>query len=195
MANVKITDLTAGTALGGTELFEAVQTSSSVKITAQQIKNYTTVNDQAYASFYSTADQTAAAANTTYIATFSNSASFNTNVTLASSTNITVTNAGIYEVTFNVQLANADTTDRTATFWLRKNGTNIADTATIVAVPKVADGGVAFFQLNFLEQLTASQYLQVAWQVSNTNVRMDYVAAAGDVPAIPSIIFNINRVA
>lgn len=41
MANVKITDLSAGTALGGTELFESVQSSTSVKISATQIKTFT----------------------------------------------------------------------------------------------------------------------------------------------------------
>lgn len=41
MANVKITDLSAGTALGGTELFESVQSSTSVKLTAAQIKTFT----------------------------------------------------------------------------------------------------------------------------------------------------------
>lgn len=195
MSNVKITDMTAGTALGGSELFEAVQTSSSVKISAQQIKNYTTTNDKAYATFYSTVDQTAAAANTTYIATFNNSASYNTGVTLASTTNVTVTNAGVYQGSFNVQLANSAAADHTATFWLRKNGVNIADSATIISIPKTADGGVTFFEFAFIEQMTASQYLQVAWQVSNTNARMDFTAAAGDIPGIPSIIFNINRIA
>lgn len=40
MANVKITDLNAGTALSGTELFEAVQSATSVKLTATQVKTY-----------------------------------------------------------------------------------------------------------------------------------------------------------
>lgn len=38
MANVKITDLTAGTTLVGTELFEAVQSAGSVKLSSDQIK-------------------------------------------------------------------------------------------------------------------------------------------------------------
>jgi hypothetical protein len=41
MANVKITDLTSGTTLVGTELFEAVQSATSVKLTADQIKTFT----------------------------------------------------------------------------------------------------------------------------------------------------------
>lgn len=40
MANVKITDLTSGGALSGTELFESVQSASSVKLTADQIKTF-----------------------------------------------------------------------------------------------------------------------------------------------------------
>lgn len=40
MANIKITDLTSGSALIGTELFEAVQTGTSVKLTADQIKTF-----------------------------------------------------------------------------------------------------------------------------------------------------------
>lgn len=41
MANVKITDLASGTTLVGTELFEAVQSASSVKLTSDQVKTFT----------------------------------------------------------------------------------------------------------------------------------------------------------
>ena len=41
MANVKITDLASGTSLVGTELFESVQSASSVKLTSDQIKTFT----------------------------------------------------------------------------------------------------------------------------------------------------------
>lgn len=40
MANVKITDLTSGTTLVGTELFEAVQSATSVKLTSDQVKAF-----------------------------------------------------------------------------------------------------------------------------------------------------------
>lgn len=231
MANVKITDLSAGTALGGTELFESVQSSTSVKISATQIKTFAndsvtisggtissvtisnstgsfnsititagtvpfnTITNRAYASFDSTNDQTATSANVTYLAAFNNSASFNTGITVASSTNITFAAAGVYECSFNAQLSNSDSSNHKATFWLRKNGTNIANSGTEIIVPKAADGGVAFFEFNFIEQVTAGQYLQVAWQVANTAVKIDSTAAAGDVPAIPSIIFIGNRIA
>jgi hypothetical protein len=40
MANLKITDLPAGTTLVGTELFESVQSASSVKLTSDQVKAF-----------------------------------------------------------------------------------------------------------------------------------------------------------
>ena len=40
MANVKITELAAGVALTGTEVFESVQSGASVKITADEIKTF-----------------------------------------------------------------------------------------------------------------------------------------------------------
>jgi hypothetical protein len=231
MANVKITDLTAATALGGSELFETVQSGSSVKASATQIKTFvgdslnitggvlgsvtinnavgefdsititagavpfSTITGRAYGSFESTNDQSAVSANVTYLAAFNSSASFNTGITVASSTNITLAAAGVYECSFSVQLANSDSSNHKAVFWVRKNGTNVNNTGTEVVVPKAADGGVAFFEFNFIEQVTAGQYLQVAWQVVNTAVKLDYTAAAGDVPGIPSIIFIANRIA
>ena len=230
MANKKITDLSAATALGGTELFEAVQSASSVKASAQQIKTYigdslnitggvlgsitisnavgefdsitvtagavpfNTITNRAYASFLSTRDQTATSANVAYVVEFDESAAFNTGITIASSSNITFAAAGVYECSFNPQVYNADSNDHIATFWLSKNGTNIANSATQISVPKVADGGITFFEFNFIEQFAANDYVQVMWQASDTNLQIDYSAASGSISAIPSVTFIANRI-
>jgi len=220
MANVKITDLSAGTSLGGTELFESVQSSASVKLTADQIKTFVgqsltlsnavgefdsititagavpfaTITNRAYASFLSTRDQTATSANVAYVVEFDESAAFNTGITIASSSNITFAAAGVYECSFNPQVYNADSSDHIATFWLRKNGTNIANSATQISIPKVADGGITFFEFNFIEQFAASDYVQVMWQASNTNLKIDYSAASGSISAVPSVTFIANRI-
>ena len=44
MADIKITDLPSGISLTGSELFESVQTASSVKLTADQIKEFSNLN-------------------------------------------------------------------------------------------------------------------------------------------------------
>lgn len=209
MANVKITDLTAGTALGGSELFEAVQSSTSVKISATQVKNFiaeslaltagsipfNTITGRAIGQFESHVDQTATSANVAYTANMNNAASFNTGITVASSTNVTVAAAGVYSINTSIQFANSDTTNHTSTFWFRKNGTNIANSASIISVPKVADGGKTLAQVTIFESMSINDYVQLIWSASNTAVSLDYTAASGVVPEVPSIIFNMQRIA
>ena len=230
MANVKITDLTAATALGGSELFECVQSSTSVKASATQIKNFVgdslnltggvinsvtinnavgefdsitvtagavpfnTITNLSVGQFESHVDQTAASANVATIVQMNNAAGFNSGITIASSTNITVAATGIYLINASLQFANADTTNHTSTFWFRKNGTNIPNSASIISVPKVADGGKTLGQVTILDSITVSSYIQLIWSVSNTNITLDYSSATVTAPEVPSVIFNIQRI-
>ena len=208
MANVKITDLPAGTALGGSELFESVQSSTSVKVSATQIKTFigeslnitagtvpfNTITNRAYGQFESARDQTAVSANVAYLVEFDTSAAFNSGITIASSSNITVAAAGVYSVNASIQFANSDTTNHTSTFWFRKNGTNIANSASIISVPKVADGGKTLAQVTIFESMSINDYVQLIWSVDNTAVSLDYTTASGVIPEVPSVIFNMQRI-
>ena len=230
MANKKITDLSAATALGGTELFEAVQSSTSVKASAQQIKTYVgnslnitggvlgsvtisngvgnfsslaitsgaipfnTITNRAIAQFESHVDQSAVSANVAYAVQLNNAASFNTGITIASSTNITVAVAGVYSVNASIQFSNADSTNHNATFWFRKDGTNVPNSASIISVPKVADGGKTLAQVTIFESMAISSYIQLVWSTANTNVTLDYTAGSGSIPEVPSVIFNMQRI-
>ena len=221
MANIKITDLTAATALGGTELFEAVQSSSSVKASATQIQTFVgqsltlsnavgsfssitvaagavpfnTITNRAIAQFESHVDQTAVSANVAYVAQMDNADSFNAGITIASSTNITVAATGVYSVNASIQFANSDSNDHTSTFWFRKNGTNIPNSASVISVPKIAEGGKTLAQVTIFESMTVSSYIQLVWSVNNIAVTLDYSAASGAIPEIPSLIFNMQRIA
>lgn len=223
MANKKITDLSAATALGGTELFECVQSSTSTKASAQQIKTYVgdslnitggvlgsvtisnavgefdsitvtagavpfnAITNQAYGFFYSSLDQTYASANVEYAVSFDNSAPFNAGITVASSTQITMAAAGIYEVAVSLQFFNADSADHDATVWFKKNGTNITASATKVTVPKAADGGAIVLTVSGFDQFTAGQYIECYVSVEDADVRLDATASSVGPPAIPSI--------
>jgi hypothetical protein len=230
MANVKITDLPAGTALGGTELFESVQSSASVKLTADQIKTFVgnslnitggvlgsvtisnavgefdsititagavpfnTITNRAIGQFESHVDQSAVSANVGYVVQMNNAADFNTGITIASSTNITVAATGVYSINASIQFANSDTTNHTSTFWFRKDGTNIPNSASIISVPKVADGGKTLAQVTIFESMTISSYVQLVWSASNTAVTLDYTSATATAPEVPSVIFNMQRI-
>lgn len=231
MANVKITDLVAGTALTGTEQFEVVQSANSVKITSAQIKTfvgdslnitggvlgsvtisngvgtfsslaitagaipYNTITNRATGQFESHADQTAASVNVAYVVQMNNAASFNAGITIASSTNVTVAAAGVYSINASIQFANTDGSDHNATFWYRRNGSNISNSASVISVPKLTDGGKTLAQVTIFESLSISDYVQLVWSTNNTNVVLDYTAASGVIPEVPSVIFNMTRIA
>jgi hypothetical protein len=230
MANVKITDLTAATALGGSELFECVQSSTSVKASATQIKNFVgdslnltggvinsvtinnavgefdsitvtagavpfnTITNRAIGQFESHVDQTAVSANVGYVVQLNNAAPFNAGITIASSTNVTVAAAGVYSVNSSIQFANSDSSNHTSTFWFRKNGTNIANSASVISVPKVADGGKTLAQVTIFESMSINDYVQLVWSVDNTAVTLDYSSASGVIPEVPSVILNMQRI-
>ena len=231
MANVKITDLTAATALGGSELFECVQSSTSVKASATQIKNFVgdslnltggvinsvtinnavgefdsitvtsgavpfnTITNRAIGQFESHVDQTAVSANVGYVVQLNNAAPFNAGITIASSTNVTVAAAGVYSVNTSIQFANSDSSNHTSTFWFRKNGTNISNSASVISVPKVADGGKTLAQVTIFESMSINDYVQLVWSVDNTAVTLDYSSASGVIPEVPSVILNMQRIA
>lgn len=205
MANVKITDMTAATTpLAGTELLEIVQAGSSVKAAASAIANsatavpYASLAGRAYISAYDTSDQTGSISAGTAVKM--NTTAFSAGISVANNgsgvpTRITFAAAGTYMIAPSIQFKNSDSSDHDATVWFRKNGTDIANSATITSVPKLADGGAGFFQIVFYEQVTAGQYIEIMWLPENAGVTIDYTAAGAIAPAIPSVITVAERIA
>lgn len=198
MSEIKISEMTAATLpLTGSELLEVSQFSGGV---------YNTTNasaaDVAYAgiklgSFYDTTDQTGSTSAATAVKFGSND--INTmGVTVVTDgsnlTRITYAAAGTYMLSPSLQFKNADAADHDVTVWLAKNGTNIANSATAVTVPKTGDGGSAFFTTVFYITVAAGDYIEVRWLPENANVTIDYTAAGAIAPAVPSAIVVTERI-
>jgi hypothetical protein len=47
---------------------------------------------------------------------------------------------------------------------------------------------------NFVLVMEAGDYFELAWEAADTNVVIPYVAATGNIPAIPSIIMTVTWV-
>jgi hypothetical protein len=205
MANVKITDLTAAaTPLAGTELFETVQGGSSKKVAASDIGNSATavpflsLAGRAYLSAFSNTDQTGSISAATAVKL--ENTSFGAGISITNDgggnpTRITFAVAGTYMLAPSIQFKNVDSSNHDATVWFRKNGTDIANSATITNVPKAADGGATFFQVVVYEQVTAGQYIEIMWLPEDADVTLDFTAAGAIAPAIPSIILVSERIA
>jgi hypothetical protein len=194
MAYVTIPDLTSGVALTGTEQFEAVQSAASVRLTATQMKTF--INTRYYAAYYDLTDQTAVA-NTPTAIKFNTSYLSNgiavSNDGSGNPTKITFTNAGLYNLNVNVQLANSAAADCLVRFWQKLDGVDAAGTTSSTVAPKTADGGCATYNLTLLGNFTAGQYVQFYWATAAATTTLDYSAAITSpyaAPVQPSAIFT-----
>jgi hypothetical protein len=178
----------------------ATQDASNVAITGGTVA-FSVLAGRAFGSFSDITDQTGSTTTPTAVKFGTNEISGSGVSIVTDGTNltrITFAAAGTYMVAPNLQLANSDTADHDVTIWLRKNGTDIARSATRVTVPKSTDGGTTFFQIIFYDTVTAGQYIEIMWLPENVAVTIDHTAAVTGppaIPAIPSAIVVAERIA
>ena len=145
-----------------------------------------------YGSFSDTTLQTAASINTAYAMTFNTTDSSN-GVSIGSpSSRLVVDNQGVYNVQFSAQLDETSGGTANVYIWLRKNGTNVANTASAVAIQGTAARTVAAW--NFVIQLEPTNYVELMWASDSTNTRLLAASATSVWPAIPSVICTITQV-
>jgi hypothetical protein len=143
-----------------------------------------------YGSFYDTTDQTAAVINTAYPMTF-NTTDLSFGVTRGSPTSrIFVDRANVYNIQFSAQFINTGGGAHRVWVWLRKNGTNVPDSATVVRIEGNSTEAVAAW--NFLLQMNAGDYFELMWEVDNTGISLFADPATAVHPAIPSIILTVT---
>lgn len=143
-----------------------------------------------YGSFYDTTTQTAAAINTAYAMTF-NSTEFSNGVYIGAPTSrVYVDTPNVYNIQFSAQI------DKTAGgvglvwIWLRKNGVNVANSASQVRIQGNNAEIVAAW--NFLLEMNAGDYFELMWEVDDTTVEILSEPASAIHPAIPSIILTVT---
>jgi hypothetical protein len=148
-----------------------------------------------YGSFYSTQTQTNVAGTARSMSL--NTTDISNGVSISGSTNpyntyIKVENAGVYDIQFSAQVDKSDAGADEIWIWLRKNGTNLTETATSIKLTGNADHQVAAW--NFFVNANANDYFQLMWYSPDANVRLHAEAGFGVVPGIPSLIVTANRV-
>ena len=119
-------------------------------------------------------------------------------VVMVDNTKITVARTATYNIAFSAQLQNAANEERTVSIWFRKQGSNLANSNTIVTIPRKHAGGNAFFVAawNVFVDLEAGQYVEILWSVNGSDVSCLYTAAQSSPtrPATPSLIVTVNEV-
>ncbi len=143
-----------------------------------------------YGSFYDTTDQTAAVINTAYAMTF-NSTDITQGVYIGTPTSrVYVDTHNVYNIQFSAQMINTAGGAHNAWIWLRKNGTDVANSATTVRVQGNNTELVAAW--NFLLSMGAGDYFELMWEVSDLSVSLFADPASAVHPAIPSVILTVT---
>jgi hypothetical protein len=145
-----------------------------------------------YGSFSDTTLQTITSINTAYAMTFNTTDAAN-GVSIGSPTSrLVVANQGVYNVQFSAQLDETSGGTANIYIWLRKNGSNVANTASTVAIQGTAARTVAAW--NFIIQLEPTNYVELMWASDSANTRLLAASATSVWPAIPSVICTITQV-
>jgi hypothetical protein len=143
-----------------------------------------------YGSFYDTTDQTAALANTAYAMTF-NSTDITNGVYIGSPTSrVYVDTVNLYNIQFSAQLINTAGGAHNIWIWLRKNGTDVANSATTLRLQGNNTELVAAW--NYLLSMNAGDYFELMWEVSDTSVSLFHDVATAIHPDIPSVILTVT---
>jgi len=148
-----------------------------------------------YGSFYSTVTQTNVAS--TAMSMSLNVTDISNGVSISGSidpynTYIKTANAGVYNIQFSAQIDKTDSGTDNIYVWVRKNGSDLSDTATSVTL--VGNSAQYVAAWNFFVNSSANDYYQLMWYSPDANVRLHAEAGFGVVPGIPSLIVTVNRV-
>ena len=115
---------------------------------------------------------------------------------------IYVRNDGIYEVTFSLQLANANNDAEHADVWFRVNGTDESDSGKRFGLParkSTGDPSHLTGTASHVLDLTAGDYVEIAGATSSTDVSLEHFTATTTTPytrpAIPSAQVSLKYIA
>ena len=144
-------------------------------------------------SFYSTASQSGSA-NVSQSITY-NSTDISSGVSIVSGSQITLTNAGTYNIQFSAQVDRiAGSGTDTVNIWLKKNGTNVTNSAGAITISGGAAAAKTIAAWNYIVDAAANDNFELVWQTTDSNIQLINAAASGNVPDIPSIILTVTQV-
>ena len=144
-----------------------------------------------YGAFEDTASHTVTA-NTANAMTF-NTTDYSSNVSMVSSSRITVAYSGLYNLQFSTQFQNDDSAPQDVSIWLKINGVDVSGSTGLLGLPARKSAGDPYHDIkgwNFFVRLTAGQYVEIWWSTTHAAVTIQ-AYSAGTSPTKPSTASNV----
>ncbi len=144
-----------------------------------------------YGNFFDTTTQTIVGVNTHQPVRL-NTTDLSNQVSIANSSHIVIANSGVYNIQFSLQIDKTQGSGAHIYIWLRKNGLDVPNSATELAVQGTFSEVVAAW--NFVVASNANDYYELMISATDVHIRLKAVSASGVVPAIPSVIVSVVSV-
>jgi hypothetical protein len=162
----------------------------SVQAGITQIQ-YTNIDPPGLASYSSTVDQPIAVSGTPQALTY-NTTLFNQGTTLVANSRIYVSAQGNYQLNYKVELQHTGAgAVQLATTFLKKNGNTIANTGSVWSITSASFQNAA--SATYIISLNIGDYVEVFFN-GDTSLLANATAAAGALPANPSVVFNLTQI-
>jgi hypothetical protein len=148
-----------------------------------------------HGSFYDTTTQTNPVANAVNLMKLNSvydSADGTQYAVKKDTTRVYVAQSGVYNIAFSAQLDKTGGGASAVYIWIRINGQNVSNSATKIVIDGPNSEIVAAW--NWVLTLRSNDYIELAWESSDTNVILAAVAASGNIPEIPSVILTVSWV-
>ena len=149
-----------------------------------------------YGSFIDTTDQPLVSTTAAQPITI-NTTLENRGVTIASNSRITFELAGTYKVFASVQATNFSNNTAEIDFFLKKNGSTLANSnKTIDLGPRKSIGTPFHNRVTFEYQLTVAtnDYVELWWTADHIDIILKTLVASATHPQAPSVILNVAQV-
>ena len=106
-------------------------------------------------------------------------------------TRIVFAEAGTYLLGFSAQITSTNASSVEFRFWPVINGTDVAGSTIVASL--AANGDTTVVSRTAIFQITAGDYIEVAWATTSTASYLDAHAATAYAPASPSATLSITR--
>ena len=151
-----------------------------------------------WGNFWDTTTQTITSTTTAYVIGLNSADPQNDGVVVTGGNKIVPTTPGVYNVSLSVQLSNAAVQLHDATFWFRKNGTDVPASSSVLTVPNSHGGtnGRIIFYVDIVFRLEPSDYIQLMWSATSTDVKLETIPAGTSpvCPVSPSVIATVVQI-
>ena len=150
-----------------------------------------------YGAFYDTSIQTATNPANVYLVNIAGT--YLTSGIQLATNQVTMTNAGAYNLFFSFQLANPTASIAEVTIWFRINGIDIVNSASTSGVPVKRGGinGQTILSLSYVWEFNAGDYIELVWQSDIAGVLIETLPATTgpDVPQSPGVVLALSNIA